>query len=150
MQQVTLKITRSFGDVLKGSLKKALSRPVKVISSLDQKWFMALIQSYGYKIISLSLNSASRKIHSRVQMFHRFGKYLFIMSKRHGITYTIKYLKASQLAVQKAIAGQPLTSLRELEPDLPLPRLSKSGLPVIIQLRDRSAILAHSPSVIRM
>jgi hypothetical protein len=72
------------------------------------------------------------------------------MSKRHGITYTVKYLKACQLAVQKAIAGQPLSSLRELEPDLPLPRLTKSGLPRIIQLRDRSAILGGGYSVIRL
>jgi len=72
------------------------------------------------------------------------------MSKRHGVPYTVKYLKACQLAVQKKIAGQPLTSLRELEPDLALPRLSKSGLPRIIQLRDRRAIVSGSQSVIRM
>jgi len=72
------------------------------------------------------------------------------MNRRHGITYTVKYLKACQLAVQKKIAGQPLTSLRELEPDLPLPRLTKAGLPRIIQLRDRQAIGSKSYSVIRM
>jgi hypothetical protein len=72
------------------------------------------------------------------------------MSRRHGITYTVKYLKACQLAVQKSIAGQPLTTLRELEPSLPLPRLTKSGLPRIIQLRDRAAIRSGSYSVIRM
>jgi hypothetical protein len=72
------------------------------------------------------------------------------MSKRHGVPYTVKYLKACQLAVQKRIAGQPLSSLRELEPDLPLPRLTKSGLPRIIQLRDRRAISSGSHSVIRM
>jgi hypothetical protein len=72
------------------------------------------------------------------------------MSKRHGVPYTVKYLKACQLAVQKRIAGQALSSLRELEPDLPLPRLSKSGLPRIIQLRDRRAIASGSHSVIRM
>jgi hypothetical protein len=72
------------------------------------------------------------------------------MSKRHGVPYTVKYLKACQLAVQKRIAGQPLKSLRELEPDLPLPALTKSGLPRIIQLRDRRAIASGSYSIIRM
>jgi hypothetical protein len=72
------------------------------------------------------------------------------MSKRHGVPYTVKYLKACQLAVQKKIAGQPLSSLRELEPDLALPRLTKSGLPRFIQLRDRRAIASGSHSVIRM
>jgi hypothetical protein len=96
---------------------------------------MEVILKYGYKLVSLSLFSTSSKIHSRVQLFTRFGNYLLIMSKRHGVSYTVKYLKACQLAVQKRIAGQPLKSLRELEPDLPLPGLTKSGLPRIIQLR---------------
>jgi hypothetical protein len=73
-----------------------------------------------------------------------------LMNKRHGLTYTVKYLKACQLAVQKKIAGQPLKSLRDVEPDLPLPRLTKSGLPKIILTRDRSAIVGGSYNVIRM
>lgn len=145
-----INISRTFGLVLKGKMKKALSRPSKMISSLDQKWFMGLLSKYGFKLVSLSLHSTTAKIHARVQLFHSFGKYLFVMSNRHGITYTVKYLKACQLAVQKSVAGQKLKSLRDLEPDLPLPRLTKSGLPVIIKLRDRSAIRSGASSVIRM
>jgi hypothetical protein len=63
--------------------------------------------------------------------------------------YVIKFLKASQLAVQKKLAGSPFESLRELEPDLPLPRLSRSGLPYLIKLSDRSAIVRGSVKVIR-
>jgi hypothetical protein len=61
----------------------------------------------------------------------------------------VKYL-ASQLAIQKVIAGQPFSSLREIEPDYPLPRLASCGLPAIIGIRDRRVILSGSKSIIRM
>jgi hypothetical protein len=111
---------------------------------------MGLFSMFGYKLVSLSLHSITGKIHARVQLFHSFGKYLFIMSRRHGTTYTVKYLKACQLAVQKSIAGQKVRSLRDLEPDLPLPRLTKSGLPVIIKTRDRAAIRGGASSIVRL
>jgi hypothetical protein len=72
------------------------------------------------------------------------------MNKRHGSEFVVKYLKACNLAVSKFLAGQPLSSLRELEPDLPLPRLSKSGLPNIIGTRDRRSLAANSTKVIRL
>jgi hypothetical protein len=75
--------------------------------------------------------------------------YLLKMTKHHGSTYTVKYLKASQLALQKKIAGNPFQSLSEIEPDLPLPRLTTCGLPKVIPKRDRQAILSGSPSIIR-
>jgi hypothetical protein len=72
------------------------------------------------------------------------------MNRRHGSLFVVKYLKASSLAIQRAVAGSPLLSLRELEPDYNLPRLSSSGLPVIIGTRDRKAILAGSRKVIAL
>lgn len=42
-----------------------------------------------------------------------------------------------------------MKSLREIEPDLPLPRLSRSGLPVIMGISDRRALLSGGVSVIR-
>lgn len=72
------------------------------------------------------------------------------MTRRHGPEFTVKYLKACNLAVSKFLAGQPFKSLREIEPDLPLPRLSKSGLPAIIGTRDRRSLHANSHRVIRL
>lgn len=61
----------------------------------------------------------------------------------------VTYLKACQLAVQKVIAGTPLSSLNELTGEGPWPRLDRSGLPVIIPTYDRRLIRAGSASVIR-
>jgi len=77
-------------------------------------------------------------------MFLRFGRYLITLNKYHGPELVVRYLKAGQLAIQKAKAGQKLNSLRDLEPDVPLPRLAKCGLPAFIGLRDRRAILAQT------
>jgi hypothetical protein len=72
------------------------------------------------------------------------------MTKRHGAEFTVKYLKACNLAISKFLAGEPFKSLRDIEPDLPLPRLSKSGLPVIIGTRDRRSIHSGSYRIIRL
>jgi hypothetical protein len=72
------------------------------------------------------------------------------MTRRHGGEFTVKYLKACNLAVSKYLAGQPFKSLSEIEPDLPLPRLSKSGLPVIIGTRDRRSLRLNNLGVIRL
>lgn len=121
----------------------------KMVSLKNSKEFLALLNSISWKIISLSLKS-KEKVANRISLFNKFGQYLLVMNRRHGSLFVVKYLKASQLAIQKKVAGQPLKSLRELEPDLNLPRLSTSGLPVIIGTRDRRALCSDSSSIIQM
>jgi len=71
------------------------------------------------------------------------------MNKKHGGRYVVSYLKFSQLAIQKALAGNKLDSLKQVEPNLNLPRLAQSGLPRYIPLSDRRAMKGGSVSVIR-
>jgi len=141
MKTQLIKINRIFLDT-KEYVREQLIR-------LESKQLSSLFNRFAFKIISLSLRS-SRKISNRIQLYHKFGRYLLSMNRRHGSTYVVKYLKACSLAVSKAVAGQPLSSLRDLEPDLPLPRLTKSGLPRIIGSRDRKAIMNNCTKVIRM
>jgi hypothetical protein len=93
---------------------------------------------------------SNKKITARIRLYHKFALYLLVLYKRHGSTYVVKYLKACSLAISKVIAGQPFKSLKEIEPDLNLPRLSTSGLPIWIGPRDRRSIVAGSHKVIRM
>lgn len=115
----------------------------------DFKSLSSLISTFGWKFVILSLGNI-KKATSRIRLYHKFGTYVLVMNKRHGSEFVVKYLKACNLAVSKFLAGQPLSSLRELEPDLPLPRLSKSGLPAIIGTRDRRSISDNSVKVIRL
>lgn len=83
-------------------------------------------------------------------MLHNFGVFIMKMTKNHGEVYTVKYLKACQLCIQKKLAGQPFSSMREIEPDFNFPRLSKSGLPTVIKTTDRASICNDSYRIIRL
>jgi hypothetical protein len=118
-----------------------------MISLANAKHLQLVLKNVGWRLATLTLLS-TREV-SRFTLIHNFGVYLLRLYKRHGSTYVVKFLKASQLALQKKIAGQPLSSLREIEPDYPLPRLSKSGLPLCIKENDRSSICVGSVRIIR-
>jgi hypothetical protein len=89
---------------------------------------MAQVNSYALGRVS--------RLSERVRISHNLFKFIQRMSKHHGDEFTIKWLKASHVALQKYLAGDPLTSLRSLEPALPLPRLI-NGCPPMINRRDR-------------
>jgi len=132
------------------TLMKDVYEQGNMASLKNPKGFLAILHEIGPKILSMALLSSS-KVLSRVRMLHNFGIFILRMYSHHGETYTVKYLKACQIAVQKCLAGQPFRSLREIEPDLPLPRLSRTGLPVIIPHNDRRSIIQlNSPAIIRM
>jgi hypothetical protein len=120
------------------------------ISFLDPKGFMSFLKKFSWRLISLITSKRGESISTTIRLYHNFGLHLMKLNKNHGATLTVKYLKACQLALQKKVAGQPLKSLRDLEPDLPLPRLSKSGLPAIIGLRHRYSISRGGTIVVRL
>jgi hypothetical protein len=138
----TIKVSRIFLD------SKELVRE-QLIRLDGEKSLSSLLSRFAFKIVSLCLRG-SKNATSRIRLYHKFGLYLLNMNKRHGSVYVVKYLKACNLAVSKVIAGQPFSSLREIEPDLPLPRLSRSGLPCIIGTRDRRSIVQGSHKVIKL
>ena len=82
----------------------------------------------------------------RTKMFVTF---LLRHYNHHGVAYTIKWLKASHVAIMKCLGENKLLSLRTLEADLPLPRL-KNGLPGIIPYEDRKAIRRGNVKIIRL
>lgn len=69
--------------------------------------------------------------------------------KHHGNEQLVLLLKAYQLALQKYIAGTPISSLKEIMGDRVCPRLSNDGLPLVIPTYERRLIRQGSPFVIR-
>nr|AWY10987.1 RNA-dependent RNA polymerase [Sclerotinia sclerotiorum mitovirus 29] len=118
-----------------------------MISLSNAKHLMLVLKTIGWRVAVLSF--LSTKETSRFRMLHNFGVHILKMNRNHGEVYVVKYLKACQLAVQKKLAGQPFSSLREVEPDYNFPRLSKSGLPSVIKTTDRASICNNSYRVIR-
>jgi len=107
--------------------KRLLAEGQRLVA-LESESFLAILMRYAWKISELIIHR-DRKVTAKIRVFYRLGKYLVFLNKKHGSLFTVKYLKASLLAIQRAIAGTPVKSLREIEPDLPLPRLAKCGLP---------------------
>jgi hypothetical protein len=138
------------GQVLpKGALTKEFSvRGKTVLKWLSAGSLADLFGALAWRLILACFPNKVRLV-NRLKVVNMFRGYLFSMYRHHGATYTIKYLKASSLAISKAIGKCKLESLRELEPDLALPRLTSSGLPRFIPSRDRRLIIGGSVPVIR-
>jgi hypothetical protein len=90
------------------------------------------------KLVCLSLGKAS-SVSSRVRSAYNFIDFILKMNKNHGSSYTVKWLKASHVALQKYVGGDKINSLRVIEPNVPLPRLI-NGCPAIINRQDRRLI----------
>jgi len=106
--------------------KKLLIDGSKLIA-LENENFQAIMMSQFWKITELIIHR-DKKVTNKLRVFFRFTSYLVTLNKYHGSLFVVKYLKASLLSIQRLIAGSPVSSLREIEPDLPLPRLA-NGLP---------------------
>ena len=70
------------------------------------------------------------------------------MNKNHGSTFTIKWLKSCAVALQKWLGDDKVKSLRDLEPNLPLPRVI-NGCPAIINSGDRQLMRLGNIHIIR-
>lgn len=70
------------------------------------------------------------------------------LHKNHGATFTVKWLKSCTVALQKWLGKDYVRSLRELEPNLPLPRVI-NGCPAIINKADRSLMRQGNIRIIR-
>lgn len=129
-------------------LYKDIYKAGTMISLTNEKHLLLVLRTIGYRIITMCL--LSTKETSRFRMLHNFGKFLIKMTKNHGATYTVKYLKAAQMSIQKRLSGSKLRSLRSIEPDYNFPRLSKCGLPNVIKTLDRRHICSNNLKIIRL
>jgi hypothetical protein len=148
-----LNITNSLGKVNDNFFKVIVKKGTLVSliggkSGKGRPTLSTLFSKIGFRIFGAVFTNKGKYL-SRIRQLNAFHVHLSNMRRHHGSVFVVKYLKVSQLAVQKAIAGTPVKSLRELEPTT-LPRVTAKGLPKWIPLRDRQLMLiAGSASVIR-
>jgi hypothetical protein len=107
-----------------------------------------LFRAYGWRVISFVF-PGKVKFAGRLRLVKIFSGFIYATYKHHGEEQTVKLLKASQLAISKAVAKDKTTSLTQLDDSLVKSRLTSSGLPPIIPSRDRKLIMGLAPSVIR-
>jgi hypothetical protein len=129
------------------SLIKDISLGTNMISLNNSFELLSVIKSIGFRILN-AIGIKAGGYATRLNFMNKFARYLLYLRKNHGAEFVVAYLKAGQLAISKKVAHTPVKSLRDINPDFPLPRLA-NGLPHAIPISDRRLITQGGYSVIR-
>nr|BBG56023.1 RNA dependent RNA polymerase [Fusarium boothii mitovirus 1] len=129
-------IMKSTSLTLLNSIKLLKSRSVRKMKMFPLSSLTTSLLPTLAEVNTLALGRVKR-VKDRIRVSHNFLVYLTRMYHNHGSEFTIKWLKSSHVALQKYLGGDKLKSLRDLEPNCPLPRLI-NGCPAYINKRDRS------------
>jgi hypothetical protein len=123
-------------------------RLVTSVFSLDKVKAFSII---FFKMLPLMVVYSSRKfrVTPRLRQLSRFFYMIIELHVNHGSLYTVKYLRACYVAVQKSVAGDPVRSLHLIEPGFPWKRL-KGGLPSFIPHHEREQIRLGNPNIVRL
>jgi len=150
--------TNSFITVKTGVSKINLTTPLNVISLLRSKYvvidkMVSLSNKIGttlhvpFAINNMLAHGRIGRLARGIRRTNDFVNYVLKLWKAHGTAFTIKWLKASHVAIAKCLGNNKLLSLRTLEQDLNLPRLV-NGLPKIIPYEDRRRMRqGHVPTI---
>jgi len=123
------------------------SNIVTMFSLRNEQSLRKVISSFGYKLVSLA--TGKTQVSPRLRRINNFLGLVFKFYKNHGVVFTIKWLKACHMTVQRKLSSNHCKTLRDIEPNLPLPRLI-NGLPTFIGTMDRKAIRNNHPGTIRL
>jgi len=127
--------------------QRVSSNIVTLFSLRDEQLLRKTLSKYIWKIISIATGKV--KVSPRLRRFDKFLWLVFKYFKNHGASFTIRWLKACHMSVQRKLSSNPCTTLRDVDPQLPLPRLI-NGLPSFIGTMDRKMIRMNHPSTIRL
>jgi hypothetical protein len=116
---------------------KLLTISPKLAGSLRYYLRQLLYLSFGRKRMLLT---RSRQVFDFLILLNK-------MRNNHGVNFTVAWMKACYVALQKSLGDDNLESLRSLNPDLPMPRLI-NGVPAIIKSKDRDQIRKGNAKVI--
>lgn len=124
-----------------------LSKAPSMLSLSNSKELKRILSLHAWKLLCVA--SGKVRVSARLRRFNKFLELILKVYSNHGATFVVKWLKACHIAVQRKLSSKPMSSLRELEKDLPLPRLV-NGLPSFIGTMDRKAIRMKHPGTIRL
>lgn len=130
-----MKITRTYKN-LNSLLKSSIVKTKKMFSIRDS---ISNSLSIPLRQIQYLSFGKIRGLANRALITKNFMTFVLKMKKNHGADFTIKWLKCCYVALQKSLGKDCLESMRDLEPNLPLPRLI-NGIPAIISSADRKLI----------
>jgi hypothetical protein len=133
--------------LLSKRIKNRLSGFPSTLSLSNTQVLRAALHKFAWKLISVATNRV--KVSPRLRRFNKFLDLLLKAYRHHGSRYVVAWLKSCHIAVQRKVSTNPMRTLRELERDLPLPRLI-NGLPSFIGTMDRASIRRRNHNTIRL
>jgi len=139
-------INKTMQNTILSRIRNRLVKAPSMLSLKNSKEFLHSINSVAFRLLSLA--SGKMLIGARLQRLNKFLALLLKIYRHHGSVFVVQWLKASHTAIQRRISSDPVHSLRELVPNLPLPRLI-NGLPSFIGSNDRAAIKRGHVGTIR-
>lgn len=122
---------------------------VKMVRLENSVEFSVMWKAYAPRLLTLAYMKSASRMQGKLRLAWNFTVYLRKMLKNNSPTYTVKFLKAGQLAISRSAAGKPMTTLSEVEPGYIFPRLTNRGLPKFIGSSDRRAIAGGNKDVLR-
>jgi hypothetical protein len=123
-----------------------IQRESSSLSLRNEQLLRKYLNLHAWKLFSLALGKV--QVSSKLRQFNKFLDIVLKTYRHHGSDYTITYLKNCHVCIQRKLSSNPMHSLRELSPSLPMPRLV-NGLPKFIGSVDRAAIRAGDHKTIR-
>lgn len=112
---------------------------MQVIKMVPLSNKIGTLLAFPFKINTYLSMGKRTGLAARVINTKNFILFVLRLFNNHGATFTIQWLKASHVALQKYLGNDRLRSLRTLNADLPLPRLN-NGVPRYITVADRVMI----------
>nr|UPW42258.1 MAG: putative RNA dependent RNA polymerase [Yunnan mito-like virus 54] len=146
-RSIILRMNSMKGNIKFISLIKDTRLSTNMISLNNSFELLALFKSYGFRILN-AVGFRGRGYANRLNLIRKFFTFLLYLTRKNGADFTVAFLKAGQLAIQKKIAGTPVASLRDINPSFPLPRTT-NGFPYIIGVSDRRLMMQGKVTVIR-
>lgn len=121
-------------------LKETVEKNIKFDSS-EGKMF-SLSQNVRDQVLVplfkwiIPLSAGVKGFGRRSKVAYWYINRLLVLREMRGLDTLVKQLKSDHVALQRAAAGNPMSSLRELEPELSLWKLTSAGYPIIIKKLD--------------
>jgi len=116
--------------------------------NFDKKCFPRLLNHLRKIYFIVFDDFKAIRIRDRLVMTNNFLQFVSKMIRNHGAVFTVKWLKACTVCLQKWLGDDTVKSLREIEPGLPLPRVI-NGCPAIINRHDRKLMRSGNKHIIR-
>lgn len=134
---------------IKLNLLDAIKSRYQVVSKMIPLHVKIVDRLFGPLTLNNVLSQGrTTKLAWRIRMTGLFFKWVFRMQREHGTAATVKWLKASHVALQKSLGGDKLVSLQKLGAIAPYSRTA-NGIPRFIPLSERARIRAGDVRTIR-